>query len=56
MSLTKELINVLRTNNGNNITSINKILNDYNATRNSFDKLTGEDLINAYKIAVVDKL
>ena len=53
MSLTKELINVLRTNNGNNIKYINKILNDYNATRNSFDKLTGEDLINAYKIAGV---
>lgn len=52
MSLTKELINVLRANNGN-IKSVNKILNDYNATRNSFDKLTGEDLINAYKIAGV---
>ena len=52
MSLTKELINILRANNGN-IKSVNKILNDYNATRNSFDKLTGKDLINAYKIAGV---
>ena len=52
MSLTKELINVLKTNNGN-IKSVNEILNDYNATRNSFDKLTGADLVNAYKIAGV---
>lgn len=54
MALTNELISTLR-NTRNNINLVNTILNDYNQKQDTFNKLTGEDLVNAYKIAGVDR-
>lgn len=49
MALTNTLVALLREHRGNS-KDIIRILNQYNAKQDAYNRLTGEDILNAYKI------
>lgn len=50
MALTQALINTLKAHKGDTMAVITSILNEYNSNQKPYNRLHGEDLLNAYKI------
>lgn len=53
MPLSKELLSVLIAHKGDNIETIAGILNKYDRKQSLYNRLNGEDILNAYKLTGV---
>ena len=51
MALSNELVHTLIAHRGEDMETITHILNEYNSNQTLYNRLNGEDTLNAYKLA-----
>lgn len=51
MALSNELVHTLIAHKGDNMEVITHILNEYNSNQTLYNRLSGEDILNGYKLA-----